>query len=184
VTSSRFGTFCTRTTRSSPAASVKSQSSSNRSRAERRVQRAVFSASNARVYLRLEPRSVDGSFVLRGGFFPGVSQERDLLVGAFSNKDRLDGLYLRVVLAGEAYLDNDPVTRRESFHLSVHLRSLPLPERGEFFLVEIQGSRGDVLLQVLDRRGTRDRKHYRGAPQEPRERHLPGRGVMAGGDLV
>ena len=79
--------------------------------AGREASAAVFSAGNARVYLRFEPRSVDGSFVFRGGFFPGVSEERDLLVRAFSNKDRLDGLYLRVVLAGEAYLDNDPVTR-------------------------------------------------------------------------
>src|SRR5580765_4215413 len=59
-----------------------------------------------------------------------------------------------------------------------------LAERVELIVAQLEVERGEVLLQVVEREGARDREHRRRARQEPRERHLRGRRAVAGGDLL
>src|SRR5918994_2741873 len=44
---------------------------------------------------------------------------------------------------------------------------LPSGERGQLLLVQFEGGRGGILLQVRHRRGAWDGEHHRGAPQKP-----------------
>src|SRR5918911_693037 len=54
----------------------------------------------------------------------------------------------------------------------------------ELLVAEFKRGRGDVLLQMLDRRGARDRQHHRRAPEQPGERDLARCSIVAGGYLV
>ena len=53
----------------------------------------------------------------------------------------------------------------------------------ELVAAQLERERGEVLLQVAEREGARDREHRRRARQEPRERDLLGRRAVARGDL-
>ena len=55
--------------------------------------------------------------------------------------------------------------------------------RGELVVGEAERCGGDVLLEVRDGRGARDRQHRRRALQQPGERDLAGRGAVGLGDL-